>query len=93
MKTTQNSFVFFNQVGCLLPLLLIFNLFFGWVFLRPLHWLILEAVLFLLFLLSGYAFTRRVISGPHRATRRPGAIDAEGEVVPEDKEGDRKKLK
>jgi len=92
MKTTQNSFVFFNQAGCLLPLLLIFNLFFGWVFLRTLHWLILEAVLLLLFLLSGYSFTRRVISGSYRG-RRPGAIDAEGEIVPEDKEGDRKKLK
>ncbi|MDD4899572.1 MAG: hypothetical protein PHT31_05955 [Candidatus Omnitrophica bacterium] len=85
------SFVFFSQTGCFLPFLIIFNLFFGWLFLRPLYWLGLEGVLILLFLLNAAIFSRK-LSSLTKDKRRKGAIDIEGEVV-EEKEKKREKLK
>jgi len=76
------SFVFLSGTGCLLPALIIFNLLFGWIFFKPLHWLIIEAVLILLFIIKGSLFTRRIISASSR--KRDNAIDVEAEVV-EDK--------
>ncbi len=72
--------------GCLLPLAILFNTFFGLFFLRPLHWLLAEVVLVFLFFLSA-ALTARRILGVARQGSRPGVIDAEGEVVdgPDDK--------
>jgi len=57
-----SSFVFFSSSGCLLPILIIFNLLFGWIFLKPKVWLISEAILILLFIVNGFMVTRKIIS-------------------------------
>lgn len=75
------SFVFFSQTGCLLPLLIILNLFFGWMFLKPIVWLLTEAILILLFMINSYILTRRISSF---STKRDNVVDVEGGVV-EDK--------
>ncbi|MFA5157106.1 MAG: hypothetical protein WC532_06945 [Candidatus Omnitrophota bacterium] len=72
--------------GCLLPFLIIFNLFFGWIFLKPLHWLLLEAVLVILFALSGFILIKRVTLRYGRPGKRSGkgrgnVIDTEGKVI------------
>jgi hypothetical protein len=72
------SFVFFSRSGCILPLLIGFNLLFGWIFLKTKYWLIMEAVLILLFLLNAYVIRRKIIRG---ASRRDDAIDVEGKVI------------
>ncbi len=82
------SFVFFSRTGCLLPLLIICNLFFGWIFLKPKEWLIIETILLLLFMINGYVMTRKIISSASVRKKRSGVIDVEGEVVK-----DRLKLK
>jgi len=78
----MKSFVFFSRTGCFLPLLIIFNLLFGWIFLRPLHWLLVEAILILFFIISGYVIMRKIIS----SSKRNDAIDIEGEVVEDKRE-------
>lgn len=72
------SFVFFSGSGCLLPALIIFNLLFGWIFLKPKLWLITEAILILFFIINGYIITRKIISP---SSKRDDAIDVKGEVV------------
>ncbi|MDD5592734.1 MAG: hypothetical protein PHV44_05530 [Candidatus Omnitrophica bacterium] len=72
------SFVFFGKSGCLLPSLIVFNLFFGRIFLKPMPWLISEAVLLLLFIISSYAITRKMAS---YSSRHDDAIDVKGEVL------------
>jgi len=75
-----------GQSGCLLPLFMIFNLFFGKLFFRSTAvWLGIEGVLILLFILKIHFFIRK-IRGSHRA--RGEVIDVEGKVVE-----DREKLK
>lgn len=76
----MKSFVFLSGSGCLLPLLIVFNLLFGWIFLRPAHWLIIEAILVLLFVVNGFAMTRRIISA---SSGKDDAIDVEAKVVDE----------
>ena len=75
------SFIFFSRTGCLLPLLIILNLFFGWMFFKPIIWLSMEGILILLFIINSYILTRRISSF---SGKRNNAIDIEGEVV-EDK--------
>jgi len=77
---TLGPFVLFGASGCLLPLLVIFNLLFGWMFLKPAHWLITEVVLVLFFIVKGYIFTRNIISV---SRKYDGAIDVKGEVLEE----------
>ncbi len=77
------SVVLFSYSGCLIPLLLVLNLLFGWMFLSPKTWLLTEAVLFLLFLLNSFIFTRRISSAALRPRRRD-VIDVEGEIVNEE---------
>lgn len=79
------SFVFFSGSGCLLPALIIFNLLFGWIFLKPKLWLLTEAILILLFMVNTYVIRRKIIS---TSSKRDDAIDIKGEVVEE-----RQKLK
>ncbi len=79
------SFVFFSGSGCLLPALIIFNLLFGWIFLKPKLWLITEAILILLFVINGYIITRKIFSP---SSKRGDVIDVKGEVVE-----DRQRLK
>lgn len=67
--------------GCLLPSLIVLNLFFGRIFFSVKHWLIIEGVLILLFMLSAYIFTRRFFSDS--TPKRRNVVDIEGEVVQE----------
>lgn len=79
-ERAAKSFVFLSSSGCLLPLLIIFNLLFGWIFLRPAHWLITEAVLVLIFAINGFVMTRRIISA---SSGNDDVIDVEAKVVDE----------
>jgi hypothetical protein len=76
----MKSVVFFSQSGCLLPLLILWNLFFGWMFFKPLIWLAIEGILVLLFTLNSYILARRISSF---TAKRSNVIDVEGEVVEE----------
>lgn len=77
----MRSIAVFSQAGCLLPFLIIANFFFGWIFLKPLHWLLFELILILLFVLSAFIVTRKFFSA---FGKRSDVVDVEGEVV-EDK--------
>jgi len=76
----MSSLLFVSQAGCLLPILILLNLFFGWLFFKPLSWLAIEAALIFLFLLNSYILARR-ISSASRKNRK--IIDVEGEVQEE----------
>jgi len=91
-----SSFVFFSGSGCLLPALVIFNLLFGWIFLKPKLWLITEATLILFFIINSFIITRKIIStsskrdaevsashsgASKRNDIRDDVIDVKGEVV------------
>lgn len=83
MKQPQNkSFLLVSQTGCLLPMLMILNLFFGWIFFKPLIWLFTEGALILLFIINSYVLIKKVSS---LSARRSDVIDVEGQVVEEDK--------
>jgi len=73
------SFVFLSRTGCLLPSLIILNLFFGWSIFKPRYWLIIEAILLLLFVANTYVITRKIFSGFPK--KHADAIDVKGEVV------------
>ena len=79
-NSSMKSIVFFSRAGCILPLLTILNLFFGWLIFKPRHWLFIEVTLLLLFMLNTYIFTRKVIS---TSSKRDNVIDVKGEVVEE----------
>ena len=65
--------------GCLLPLLIVLNLFFGRLFLDTQQWLAIGGILALLFLLNSYISFRRIIRTPRK--NQGGAIDVEGKVL------------
>ena len=77
---TAKSFVFFSRSGCLLPLLINFNLFFGWIFFKFSHWLLIEAILVTLFLINSFIMTRNIFSA---SRKRDDVIDVKGEIVEE----------
>ncbi|MDD2679639.1 MAG: hypothetical protein PHO03_02390 [Candidatus Omnitrophica bacterium] len=68
--------------GCLLPLLIVLNLFFGQFFFKASQWLAIEGILVALFLLNSYIVTRRFKSSQRNNPKN--VIDVEGKVV-EDK--------
>ena len=76
----MNSIFFISQTGCFLPFLILFNLFLGWLFFKPLTWLAIEGFLIILFLFNSYILARR-ISVASRKNRK--VIDIEGEIVEE----------
>jgi hypothetical protein len=76
----MSSLLFVSQAGCLLPILILLNLFLGWLFFKPLTWLAIEGALVLLFMLNSYILARS-ISSASRKNRK--IIDVEGEVVEE----------
>ncbi len=80
-KPSANSFVLFNQSGCFLPFLIVFNLIFGWVFLKPATWILVEAVLVILFLLSSWFFVKKISSAANTSAKRKGSIDIEGQIL------------
>ncbi|MBI4706458.1 MAG: hypothetical protein HY761_00830 [Candidatus Omnitrophica bacterium] len=74
----NKSLFLVSQSGCLLPLLIMFNLFFGWLFLKPAAWFLLEAGFIILFIINSYIFSRRLHS---YAQKRNNVVDVEGKVV------------
>jgi len=78
LKFKNNSFFFINQTGCLLPLLITFNFFFGWMFFKPLTWLCVGGILILLFILNSYIFAKRI---RRFSPKQDNVIDVKGEVV------------
>jgi Na+-driven multidrug efflux pump len=80
-----SGFVFSSQSGCLLPMLIIFNLFFGkLIFGSTGLWLAAEGLLILWFIIKLYIFSRKI----HRQFSSPGRnqgkiIDIKGETVQE----------
>jgi hypothetical protein len=78
--------VFYNN-GCLLPFLIILNLFFGRLFFSFRVWAAIEGILLVLFVISSYIFSQRIIKSM-RSKGRGNVIDIEGEVIK-----DREKLK
>lgn len=75
----MKTIVFLSRTGCLLPLLIVLNLLFGWVFIKPTAWLILELVLILMFVLNFYMITKKVTE--HKS-KRDNVIDTEGHRLP-----------
>lgn len=75
---------FISRNGCFLPIIILFNLFFGWMFLPAHTWLFIEGILIILFFINSYIFLRRLSSIPlRRATKGDEVIDVEGEIVEE----------
>ncbi|MBI4982809.1 MAG: hypothetical protein HZC15_06755 [Candidatus Omnitrophica bacterium] len=66
-----------SQAGCLLPLLFIFNLFFGWMFFKPSLWLLISFGFVVLFVINSYIFARKLGSS---GQKRDNIIDVEGSV-------------
>jgi len=92
-----SQFIWIGGSGCLLPFLIIFNLFFGkLIFSSTRLWLGIEAILILLFILKINLIARKVdqqgrgfasASKSHGQSYKPQdkVIDIEGEVVEEKK--------
>jgi len=82
---TPSGFVFTGQSGCLLPMLIMLNLFFGkLVFNSTRLWLGVEGVLVLLFVIKIHAFAQKISQQLRPEKRNRGkVIDVEGEVVQE----------
>ena len=80
-----SGFVFTGQSGCLLPMFIIFNLFFGkLIFNSTRLWLGIEGILILLFIIKIHAFTRRISELARPESRsRSKVVDVEGEIVEE----------
>ena len=78
----NKSFFFVTQAGCLLPFLIMFNLLFGWVFLKPLHWLSIEGIMILLFIINAHIVARKIFPS---SSKHSNVIDVEGEVIEEKK--------
>ena len=81
----NSGYVFTGQSGCLLPVLIIFNLFFGkLIFGSNRLWLGVEAVLVFLFILKIHSFARKINEQLRpKGHIRDNVIDIEGEVVEE----------
>ncbi len=73
--------ILISQIGCLLPLLIILNLFFGLMFFSPVIWLTVGIVLVFLFLANSYLAARK-LKKTYLKKRR--VIDIEASVVEED---------
>ena len=69
-------------MGCLLPMLFLFNLFFGWMFFKPGAWLTIEGAIILLFMINSLILVKKVSSFTKKGSN---IIDVEGEVIEEGK--------
>ena len=76
------SVIFYSKAGCLLPFLIITNLFFGWIFIKPVHWLTLELVLIMLFIVNLIVITRKISS---LNPKHDNVIDVEGKIIKDTK--------
>jgi len=79
----DKSLFFVTQTGCLLPFLIVLNLLFGWMFLKPLHWLLVEGIMISLFIINVRIAATKIY--PPRP-KQGNVIDVEGKVVEEKKE-------
>ena len=78
----MKTLFFSSRTGCLLPVLIFFNLFFGWIFFPLRLWLAIEGILILLFFLNSYILLRRFSNiAPNTSGGRKGVIDVEGKVI------------
>lgn len=82
LNLQNKSFVFISHAGCFLPLLIILNLFFGWLFFSFIHWLLIELGLIILFTINSIIFTKKIFS---TVSEDSDIVDIEGKVV-EDRE-------
>ena len=82
---STSGFVFTGQSGCLLPMLIVLNLFFGkTIFNSTRLWLSLEAILVALFMIKLHTFARKINQQLRPQNRSAGkVVDVEGEVVQE----------
>jgi hypothetical protein len=83
----SSGFVFTGQSGCLLPMLIILNLFFGkFIFNSNSLWLGVEGVLILLFIIKIHIFARKISEQLWPKNRKPRSkiVDIQGQVVEED---------
>ena len=80
---TSKGFVWTgSSSGCLLPFLIVFNLFFGkLIFSSTRLWLTIEAVLVLVFILKVNIFLRKLTQPSNKS--RGNVIDISGQVVDE----------
>lgn len=83
LRNKNNSFLFVSQTGCLLPLFIILNLFFGWLFLTLLQWVVIEALLVLTFIIKSFILTKKIRSG---YSGHDKIIDVKGEVIRDNKD-------
>ena len=94
----MSQFVWIGSSGCLLPLLIIFNLLFGKFFFNSTRlWLGIEALLILIFIININIMARKIsrqFSNPQGTNRAPGGqrytpkrqvVDIQGQVVEEEK--------
>lgn len=77
-KNINKAFLFVGSTGCLLPLFIILNLFFGWIFFSLSQWAILEAVLILIFSIKSSILAKKISS---LSSGKNDSIDVEGRVV------------
>lgn len=88
MPVKNSSFIFISRTGCLLPLLIISNLFFGWLIFKPGQWLLIEGFLVLFFIINSFIFTRYVSS--LSSNKHSKIIDVDVEVVEDNQTGGKK---
>ncbi|MFA6217633.1 MAG: hypothetical protein WDL87_08315 [Candidatus Omnitrophota bacterium] len=93
------AFLFFGKVGCFLPILIFFNLFFGLIFFDFRTWFFVEVVLVALFFFVLFVTMKTANSvvsrGAFRSVRKSrGVIDVEAKVVdgPQEDTDKREKL-
>ncbi|MBU0547278.1 MAG: hypothetical protein KJ710_02115 [Candidatus Omnitrophica bacterium] len=75
-----------GQSGCLLPLLIIFNLLFGRVIFNSTYlWLGIEAALIFIFIIKIHIFLKKISQqvGPEGHNPHDRIVDVEGKVVEE----------
>ena len=76
--------ILLGRMGCLLPLLIIFNLFFGWMFFGFLLWALIEIVLIIIFILVSLLTARRIFRQEQQKDK-DNVIDIEAEVLDDKK--------
>jgi hypothetical protein len=85
------GFVFTGRSGCLLPMLIIFNLLFGkLIFNSNSLWLGVEGILILLFIIKVHIFARKITEQLWPRGRKPQSkiVDIQGQVVEDDTQAD-----
>ena len=74
----MRSIILLGRMGCLLPFLIIFNLFFGWMFFGFLFWALIEIALILIFILVSLLTAKKIF---RQEQQKDNVIDIEAEVM------------